>query len=67
MSAFDATVRLIYVAAAAGFVIDWALLHALRERGVGFATLTHAAGISSTGDARKVGSSSSARSRSSTS
>lgn len=35
----------------AGFVLDWGLLHALRERGVGFATLTHAAGISSTGDA----------------
>jgi S-adenosylmethionine:tRNA ribosyltransferase-isomerase len=35
----------------AGFVLDWALLGALRQRGVGFATLTHAAGISSTGDA----------------
>jgi S-adenosylmethionine:tRNA ribosyltransferase-isomerase len=35
----------------AGFVLDWALLHALRARGIGFATLTHAAGISSTGDA----------------
>jgi S-adenosylmethionine:tRNA ribosyltransferase-isomerase len=35
----------------AGFVLDWALLEALRARGVGFATLTHAAGISSTGDA----------------
>jgi S-adenosylmethionine:tRNA ribosyltransferase-isomerase len=35
----------------AGFVLDWALLHALRERGIGLATLTHAAGISSTGDA----------------
>jgi S-adenosylmethionine:tRNA ribosyltransferase-isomerase len=35
----------------AGFLIDWKLLHALRERGVGFATLTHAAGLSSTGDA----------------
>jgi S-adenosylmethionine:tRNA ribosyltransferase-isomerase len=35
----------------AGFVLDWELLHALRERGVGFATLTHAAGLSSTGDA----------------
>jgi S-adenosylmethionine:tRNA ribosyltransferase-isomerase len=34
----------------AGFVLDGRLLHALRERGVGFATLTHAAGISSTGD-----------------
>lgn len=35
----------------AGFVLDWALLDALKARGVGFATLTHAAGISSTGDA----------------
>ena len=34
----------------AGFVIDWAFLKALQARGVGFATLTHAAGISSTGD-----------------
>ena len=34
----------------AGFVLDWALLHELRRRGVRFATLTHAAGISSTGD-----------------
>jgi S-adenosylmethionine:tRNA ribosyltransferase-isomerase len=35
----------------AGFVLDWSLLHALADRGVGFATLTHAAGLSSTGDA----------------
>lgn len=34
----------------AGFVLDWQLLQGLRERGIGFATLTHAAGISSTGD-----------------
>jgi S-adenosylmethionine:tRNA ribosyltransferase-isomerase len=34
----------------AGFVLDWRLLAAWRQRGVGFATLTHAAGISSTGD-----------------
>jgi S-adenosylmethionine:tRNA ribosyltransferase-isomerase len=34
----------------AGFVLDGQMLHALRERGVAFATLTHAAGISSTGD-----------------
>lgn len=34
----------------AGFVLDWQLLQRLRERGIGFATLTHAAGISSTGD-----------------
>lgn len=35
----------------ASFVLDWDLLHALRARGVTFATLSHAAGISSTGDA----------------
>jgi S-adenosylmethionine:tRNA ribosyltransferase-isomerase len=34
----------------AGFVLDWALLSALKSRGVAFATLTHAAGLSSTGD-----------------
>jgi S-adenosylmethionine:tRNA ribosyltransferase-isomerase len=34
----------------AGFALDWALLSALRAKGVGFATLTHAAGLSSTGD-----------------
>ncbi len=34
----------------AGFVLDWSLLSALKARGVVFATLTHAAGISSTGD-----------------
>jgi S-adenosylmethionine:tRNA ribosyltransferase-isomerase len=35
----------------AGFVLDWRLLTALQARCIGFATLTHAAGISSTGDA----------------
>lgn len=34
----------------AGFPLDWATIGAWRRRGVGFATLTHAAGISSTGD-----------------
>lgn len=34
----------------AGFLLDWNVLRSLAERGVGFATLTHAAGISSTGD-----------------
>lgn len=34
----------------AGFVLDWQTLGALRRRGISFATLTHAAGISSTGD-----------------
>ena len=39
-----------YEAPSAGFVLDWSMLHELRRRGVGFATVTHAAGISSTGD-----------------
>jgi S-adenosylmethionine:tRNA ribosyltransferase-isomerase len=34
----------------AGFVLDWRTLTGWRQRGIGFATLTHAAGISSTGD-----------------
>lgn len=34
----------------AGFALDWRTLASMRERGVGFETITHAAGISSTGD-----------------
>jgi S-adenosylmethionine:tRNA ribosyltransferase-isomerase len=34
----------------AGFALDWRILDAWRQRGINFATLTHAAGISSTGD-----------------
>jgi S-adenosylmethionine:tRNA ribosyltransferase-isomerase len=34
----------------AGFGLDWRTLAAWRQRGIGLATLTHAAGISSTGD-----------------
>jgi S-adenosylmethionine:tRNA ribosyltransferase-isomerase len=34
----------------AGFALSWEALAALRRRGIGFATITHAAGISSTGD-----------------
>jgi S-adenosylmethionine:tRNA ribosyltransferase-isomerase len=34
----------------AGFALDWQTLATWRKRGVTFATLTHAAGISSTGD-----------------
>ena len=34
----------------AGFVLDWRTLAAMRGAGVSFATLTHAAGLSSTGD-----------------
>ncbi|HVE49703.1 MAG TPA: S-adenosylmethionine:tRNA ribosyltransferase-isomerase [Casimicrobiaceae bacterium] len=37
-------------APSAGFVLDWRSLAALRGRGIGFAALTHAAGLSSTGD-----------------
>ena len=36
----------------AGFVLDWAMLQRIRSAGAHFATLTHAAGISSTGDAQ---------------
>ncbi len=35
----------------AGFALDWRAQGAMRARGVSFATITHAAGISSTGDA----------------
>ena len=34
----------------AGFAIDWQMIAAFGARGIGFATITHAAGISSTGD-----------------
>ncbi|MGQ0721742.1 MAG: S-adenosylmethionine:tRNA ribosyltransferase-isomerase [Candidatus Eiseniibacteriota bacterium] len=34
----------------AGFALDWGMIRRLATRGVGFATVTHAAGISSTGD-----------------
>lgn len=34
----------------AGFVLDWHALSRMRQRGVEFETITHAAGISSTGD-----------------
>jgi S-adenosylmethionine:tRNA ribosyltransferase-isomerase len=34
----------------AGFILDWGTLADMKARGVGFATITHAAGISSTGD-----------------
>lgn len=39
-----------FEAPSAGFVLDWALLDHLPAHGIGFATLTHAAGLSSTGD-----------------
>jgi S-adenosylmethionine:tRNA ribosyltransferase-isomerase len=40
-----------FEAPSAGFVVDWRLLGRLAQRDIGFATLTHAAGLSSTGDA----------------
>lgn len=40
-----------YEAPSAGFALDWQMLADFKERGIEFATLTHAAGISSTGDA----------------
>ncbi len=39
-----------FEAPSAGYALDRAMLAAWRERGVGFATLSHAAGLSSTGD-----------------
>jgi S-adenosylmethionine:tRNA ribosyltransferase-isomerase len=36
----------------AGFALDWQTLAAFRARGIAFGTITHAAGISSTGDER---------------
>lgn len=39
-----------FEAPSAGFALDWGLLGAMRRRGVDFATITLAAGISSTGD-----------------
>lgn len=39
-----------FEAPSASFILDWEMLAAIRRRGVAFATLTHAAGISSTGD-----------------
>lgn len=40
-----------FEAPSAGFMLDWQMVAALRARGIPFATLTHAAGLSSTGDA----------------
>ena len=39
-----------FEAPSAGYLVDWSVLGELRRHGVRFATLTHAAGISSTGD-----------------
>ena len=40
-----------FEAPSAGFVLDWRMLARMASLGVQFATITHAAGISSTGDA----------------
>src|SRR5262245_691504 len=45
-----AAVPLAFEPPSAGFALDWRTLAAWRQRGINFATLTHAAGISSTGD-----------------
>jgi S-adenosylmethionine:tRNA ribosyltransferase-isomerase len=34
----------------AGFTLDWRTLELMKRQGIGFATITHSAGISSTGD-----------------
>jgi len=39
-----------FEAPSAGFILDWSALRALRAHGAVFTTITHAAGISSTGD-----------------
>jgi S-adenosylmethionine:tRNA ribosyltransferase-isomerase len=39
-----------FEAPSAGFLLDWSMLRAIRARGAQFGTLTHAAGLSSTGD-----------------
>src|SRR5262249_39491600 len=39
-----------FEAPSAGFALDWRSVRAMHERGIAFATITHAAGISSTGD-----------------
>jgi len=46
-----ASLPVAFEAPSAGFMLDWRIIDAIRERGARFATITHAAGISSTGDA----------------
>jgi S-adenosylmethionine:tRNA ribosyltransferase-isomerase len=46
-----AAVPVAYEPPSAGFMLDWQTLAAMRTKGARFVTLTHAAGISSTGDA----------------
>jgi S-adenosylmethionine:tRNA ribosyltransferase-isomerase len=46
-----ASLPVAFEAPSAGFMLDWRAIDAIRARGARFATITHAAGISSTGDA----------------
>jgi S-adenosylmethionine:tRNA ribosyltransferase-isomerase len=46
-----AGVPVAFEAPSAGFALDWETLASLKRRDIRFATITHAAGISSTGDA----------------
>jgi S-adenosylmethionine:tRNA ribosyltransferase-isomerase len=45
-----ATLPVAFEPPSAGFALDWRILASIRKNGVQFATITHAAGISSTGD-----------------
>jgi S-adenosylmethionine:tRNA ribosyltransferase-isomerase len=45
-----ASLPVAFEAPSAGFMLDWRIIDAIRARGARFATITHAAGISSTGD-----------------
>jgi len=45
-----ASVPVAFEPPSAGFALDWAAIRAMRARGVELAALTHAAGVSSTGD-----------------
>jgi S-adenosylmethionine:tRNA ribosyltransferase-isomerase len=45
-----ASLPVAFEAPSAGFMLDWRIIDAIRARGARFATVTHAAGISSTGD-----------------
>lgn len=46
-----ASVPVAFEPPSASFILDWASMSAMRARGIGFATITLAAGLSSTGDA----------------
>ena len=46
-----ASLPVAFEAPSAGFILDWRVIEAIRAHGAMFSTITHAAGISSTGDA----------------